>query len=85
MDNKGAFLLDVSLFNSDLKHIAELVNDVTQTEDRYYSMLNMKIEKSFPNQWLQISKSACTMPFSVVKRYHDDLVMKGKSNKMGDI
>ena len=84
MDTKDAFLLDVSLFKDDeSKALALMINKET-SGDRYYSLLNMKIEQTMPSLWLKISAQT-PMPFSVLKRMHDGLRMNHKNIIMGRI
>ena len=77
IDSADAFILDKNTFDSDLRQIVELVNDCTQTEDRYYSVLNLKIEGHFPNQWLRLSLQT-PLPFSLAKKIYAGIA--GKNN-----
>ena len=62
MDTKDVFLLDVSLFKDDeSKALALMINRETSGE-RYYSILNMKIEQTMPSLWL---KTKCTNSFYI--------------------
>ena len=84
MDTKDVFLLDVSLFKDDeSKALALMINKETSGE-RYYSLLNMKIEQTMPSLWLRLSAQTPFI-FTVLKRVHDDLRMKNKNIIMGRI
>jgi len=80
LDTKDAFLLDPYVFDGDRRVIAHKINDTTQTEDRFYSLLNMRIQNEVPHEWMEISTYT---PFSLerAKLYHDDLVRE-RNNKI---
>ncbi len=71
-DTKDAFLLNPHLFTGDSKLIAAKINKVTETEDRFYSLLNLELENTSHNEWLQISIQT-PLPFSLAKKYYNKL------------
>ncbi|MDM5264701.1 hypothetical protein PF327_10890 [Sulfurovum sp. XTW-4] len=76
MDTKDAFILDTSLFTSDdRKLIASKINETTDTEDRFYSLLNMEIEQTSSHEWMEIA-ALTPFIFSLSKRYHEYLIEK---------
>ncbi len=72
IDTHNAFMLDLDVFNGDAYLIASKINEVTQTEDRYYGILNLELENTSAIEWMEILAQTA-MPFSVVKRYHSKL------------
>ena len=75
IDTKDAFILDTSIFtNKDRKLIASKINEVTNTEDRFYSLLNMELENTCQHEWLNISEYT-PFEFSLAKKYYDKLLL----------
>ncbi len=72
MDTKDAFTLNPHLFTGDRYLIASKVNDVTQTQDRFYGLLNLELENTSPQEWLYISEQT-PLPFSLAKKYYSKL------------
>jgi len=71
IDTKDAFILDTSIFtNRDRKLIASKINEVTNTEDRFYSLLNMELE----NTCQQDISVYTPFEFSLAKKYYDKLL-----------
>jgi len=71
---KDAFIMDTSIFTSqDRKLIASKINEVTKTEDRFYSLLNMEVENTCQHEWLNIS-GYTPFEFSLAKKYYDKLL-----------
>ena len=80
IDKKDAFRVDVSVFDNDFKQIAEKINDTTETNERFYSLLNLQIENAAPSQHFEIATQT-PLPFSLAKKYHEQLV-KDRNNKI---
>jgi len=72
IDTKDAFILNPHLFTDDRHLIAAKINQVTQTEDRFYSLLNMELENTSQQEWLEISTQT-PFSFSFAKKYYDNL------------
>ncbi len=70
MDTKDAFKLNTRLFTGDLFLIASKVNEVTETEEKFYGILNLELENTSPFEWLEISKQT-PLPFSFAKKMHN--------------
>ena len=69
-DTEDAFTLNINLFDGDRRLIAAKINEVTESEDRFYGMLNLELENTSSQEWLYISTQT-PLPFSVAKRLHD--------------
>ena len=80
MDTKDAFTINPHLFTGDLKLVAAKVNEVTKTEDKFYSLLNLELEQTSPSEWLEIAQQT-PLPFSLAKRYYAKL----NTNRWRDI
>jgi len=77
MGDSDTFILNLDIFgDKDSITVASLINEET-TGDKCYSILNMRIEQTMPNFWLRLSLQT-SIPLSVVKRMHDNLVIKSK-------
>ncbi len=72
MDTKDAFMLNPSLFTGDRYLIASKINEVTDTPERYYGVLNLELENTSPAEWLEISTQT-PLPFSFAKKMHNNL------------
>ena len=72
MNTKDAFKLKPSLFTDDRYLIASKINETTDTEDRFYGILNLELENTSPSEWLEISQQT-PLPFTVAERYHNKL------------
>ncbi len=72
INTDDAFLLDLSLFTDDRKLIASKINEVTDTEDRFYGILNMELENTSPDEWLAISEQT-PLIFSYINQCHKKL------------
>ena len=71
-DTKDAFILNPHLFTDDRLLIASKINEVTQTEDRFYSLLNLELENTSSQEWLEISTQT-PLPFTYAKKMHDKM------------
>ena len=69
-NTKDAFLINQNLFDGDRYLIASKINEVTNTEDKFYGILNLELENTSPQEWLDISTQT-PMPFSFAKKLHD--------------
>jgi hypothetical protein len=72
MDTKDAFQLNQHLFTGDRYLIASKINEVTNTEDRFYGILNLELQNTSPDEWLNISTQT-PLPFSYAKKMHDKM------------
>ena len=72
MSTKDAFHINLHLFTDDRKLIAAKIEEVTQTEDKFYGLLNSELENTSQNEWLQISMQT-PLPFSLAKKYYNKL------------
>ena len=79
MDTKDAFILNPHLFTEDCYLIATKINEVTQTQDRFYGLLNMELETTSQNEWLEIAQQT-PLPFSLAKKYYLKLTDKRGNN-----
>lgn len=59
-DTSYAFKLDEAVFTGDRKLIARAINQETDTEGRYYGLLNMRIENSLNHEWIELSMQTPT-------------------------
>lgn len=82
MDTDEAFTLDASVFTGDKYLIASKLNEVTNSEDRFFSLLNIELENTSPREWTFIAEQT-PLPFSVAKRYYEKLREENKVN-IGD-
>ncbi len=71
-DTKDAFILNPHLFTDDRLLIASKINEVTQTEDRFYSLLNLELENTSSQEWLFIAEQT-PLSFSFAKKYYDSM------------
>lgn len=71
-DTKDAFMLNQNLFTDDRYLIASKINEVTDTADRFYGLLNLELENTSPAEWLEISAQT-PLVFYFAKKYHDNL------------
>jgi len=71
-DTAYAFPLNQHLFTGDRYLIASKVNEITETEDKFYGILNLEIENTSHQEWLELSKTT-PIPFTLAKKYHDNL------------
>lgn len=77
-DTSQAFKLEPNAFTSDdRKLIASKINEVTESEDRFYSLLNLELERTSQLEWLEIAKYT-PFSFSQAKFYHDRLMQEYK-------
>ena len=72
IDTKDAFMLNTGLFTNDNFLIASKINEVTKTDDKFYGLLNLELENTSPNAWLNISLQT-PLTFRFAKKYHDKL------------
>lgn len=72
MDTKDAFEINPNMFNGDMRLIAAKVNEVTQTDDKFYSLLNLELEKTSPREWLEIAQQT-PLTFSLASKYYSKL------------
>ena len=72
LDTKDAFTLNPYVFTGDRVLIASKINEVTDTEDKFYSLLNMELENTSLEEWMEIAQQT-PMPFSLAKRYYEKL------------
>lgn len=86
-DKKEAFTLDSNIFTSEYRRAtANKINDET-SKDKMYGYLSITIEEhtkgtTFEQDWIDILAQT-PMPFSVVKRIHDDLQKEHKNRLAG--
>jgi len=72
IDTKDAFMLNTSLFTGNRYLIAAKINEITQSEDKFYGLLCLELENTSQTEWLEISKQT-PLVFSLAKKYHDSL------------
>lgn len=72
IDTKDAFILNPHFFTEDRYLIASKINEITQTEDRFYGLLNLELENTSQQEWLHIAEQT-PLPFSFAKKYYDKL------------
>jgi len=86
-DKTNTFLLSADAFTSDFrKRVATKIN-ATTTIDKAYSLLSYDLENSiegthYEQEWINILAQT-PLPFTLAKRYHDD-IRKDFSKKDGD-
>jgi len=72
MDTMYAFTLNQHLFTGDRYLIASKVNEITDTEDKFYGILNLELENTSQQEWMELSKMT-PLPFTLAKKYHDNI------------
>lgn len=71
-DTKEAFLINPNLFTGDRKLIAAKINEVTNTDDRFYGLLNLELEQTFTTEWMELAIQN-TLSFKFALRYYNEL------------
>jgi len=79
-DSAEAFILNPDYFTGVRKKIAKMLNEETETGDRFYSLVNFEVERKFPAEWVALS-SYSSFTFSEAKRCYDELV-KARKNEV---
>ncbi len=82
IDTKDAFILNQHVFTGDRILIAAKINEVTETEYKFYSLLNMELENTSQEEWMEIAQQT-PMPFSLTKRYYEKLGKDYMKRKAG--
>ena len=72
-DTSQAFKLDPNVFTGVRKLIAAKINEVTDTEDRFYSLLELELEQTTTDEWMMITVQDSFI-FPMAKKYHDHLI-----------
>ena len=72
MGTKDAFPLNPHLFTEDRYLIASKINEVTDTADKFYGILNLELENTSPQEWVHIAEQT-PLPFTYAQKLHDKL------------
>ncbi len=72
IDTEDAFILNPHVFTGDRILIASKINEVTETEDKFYSLLNMELENTSREEWMEITQQT-PLVFSFAKRCYEKL------------
>ena len=73
MNTKNAFILNPHFFTKDRYLIASKINEVTNTEDKFYGLLNLELENISSQEWLNISTQT-PLPLSYARKLHDSQI-----------
>ncbi len=84
-DAENAFILAEDCFTSSYRRRVATKINATTTVDKAYSLLSYELENAtlgsvFEAEWINILAQT-PLPFTLAKRYHDDVVLECKSKK----
>ena len=80
IDTGNAFILDENVFTGIRKQIATAINEETNG-DRYYGLLNMRIENSQNEEWMELSQQTPTC-FSFTKKNYNYILSQYRLKKL---